>query len=73
VAYISDRTFRIYNELKKNQEINVSFKKWMAYLNRALSMEEIKGGSGWVGEYPHRSRGRGDRIGSFWARDWERE
>jgi hypothetical protein len=25
------------------------------------------GGSGWVGEYPHRNRGRGDGIGDSWG------
>jgi hypothetical protein len=26
---------------------------------------------GWVDEHPHRSRGRGDRIGALWRGNWE--
>jgi len=37
-----------------------------------LGSVKAEGRSGWVGECPHRSRGRGDGIGSFWRGNWER-
>jgi hypothetical protein len=30
-------------------------------------MPRWRGGSGWVGQHPYRSRGREDGIGSFWG------
>ena len=31
------------------------------------------GAGRWVGEHPHRSRGREDGIGGFWRRNQERD
>jgi hypothetical protein len=40
------------------------------------SVGECKGGEVevvlWVGIHPHRSRRRGDGIGSFWGENWKR-
>jgi hypothetical protein len=33
---------------------------------QCLGMSEWGGRNGWVGEHPHRSRGREDQIGGFW-------
>ena len=43
---------------------------------RCPSIGKFEGGEvgvgGWVGENPHRSRGKGDGIGSFWRGNQER-
>jgi hypothetical protein len=43
------------------------------WMPRMTEQEDRKMGvSGWVGEHPHRSRGRRDGIGCFWKGDLER-
>jgi hypothetical protein len=50
-------------------ELEKSFLFKCSHLERCPSVGECEGGEegvgGWVGEHPHRSRGRGDGIGRF--------
>jgi len=54
--------------------INLRRSPWscQGLMPHCRGMSKQKGLAGWVGENPHRRRGRGDGIGCLWIENWER-